>query len=91
MDASLELDQYLPYSLHNPILITSTNQAVSHFASPACALELPDSVNQQAADDLCRSIETAFIPLLHVVTIVAKGGTGKTQVVLRFISKNLSR
>ncbi len=43
VDASLELDQYLPYSLHNPILITSTNQAVSHFASPACALELPDS------------------------------------------------
>ncbi|KAK0224961.1 P-loop containing nucleoside triphosphate hydrolase protein, partial [Armillaria nabsnona] len=91
VDASLELDQYLPYSLHNPILITSTNQAVSHFASPACALELPDSADQQAADDLCQSIETAFIPLLHVVTIVAKGGTGKTQVVLRFISENLSR
>ncbi|PBK86845.1 hypothetical protein ARMGADRAFT_1168991 [Armillaria gallica] len=91
VDASLELDQYLPYSLHNPILITSTNQAVSHFASPACALELPDSADQQAADDLCQFIKSAFIPLLHVVTIVAKGGTGKTQVVLRFISENLSR
>ncbi|PBK86752.1 hypothetical protein ARMGADRAFT_1086262 [Armillaria gallica] len=52
VNASLELDQYLPYSLHNPILITSTNQAVSHFASPACALELPDSADQQATDDL---------------------------------------
>ncbi len=90
-DASLELDQYLPYSLHNPILVTSTNQAVSHFASPGCEFELSGSVDQQAADGLCRSIEIAFIPFLHVVTIVAKGGAGKTQVVLRFISENPSR
>ncbi|PBK64782.1 hypothetical protein ARMSODRAFT_450953, partial [Armillaria solidipes] len=33
----------------------------------------------------------AFVPLLHVVTIVAKGGTGKTQVVLRYVSENPSR
>ncbi|PBK86792.1 hypothetical protein ARMGADRAFT_480133 [Armillaria gallica] len=45
-DPSLELDQYLPYSLYNPILVTSTNQAVSHFASPACEFELPDSMDQ---------------------------------------------
>ncbi|PBK86678.1 hypothetical protein ARMGADRAFT_476795 [Armillaria gallica] len=90
-DASLELDQYLLYSLHNPILVTSTDQAVSRFASPACDFELPDSVDQWAADGLCRSIEKAFNPLLHIVTLVAKGGTGKTQVVLRFVSENPSR
>ncbi|SJL08058.1 uncharacterized protein ARMOST_11417 [Armillaria ostoyae] len=91
VDASLELDQYLPYSLHNPILITSTDQAISCFASSACEFELPGSADQQAADGLHRSIETAFIPLLHVVTVVAKGGTGKTQVVLRFVSEDPSR
>ncbi|KAK0482516.1 hypothetical protein IW261DRAFT_1036013 [Armillaria novae-zelandiae] len=32
-DPSLELNKYLLYSLHNPILITSTNEAVSYFAS----------------------------------------------------------
>ncbi|KAK0215929.1 hypothetical protein EDD85DRAFT_917001 [Armillaria nabsnona] len=90
-DPSLELDQYLPYSLHNPILVTSTNQAVSCFASPACRFELPDPIDKQAADSLCQSIERAFAPLLHVITIVARGGTGKTQLVLRFVFENLSR
>ncbi len=90
-DPSLELDQYLPYSLHNPILMTSTNQAVSRFASPACEFELPDSIDQQAADTLRWSMESAFAPLLHVVTIVARGGTGKTQLVLRFVSENTFR
>ncbi len=91
MDASLELDQYLPYSIHNPILITSTDPAVSRFASPGCEFELPGSADQQVADGLYQSIKTAFISLLHVVTIVAKGGTGKTQMVLRFVSENISR
>ncbi|PBK61763.1 hypothetical protein ARMSODRAFT_1025316 [Armillaria solidipes] len=90
-DPFLELDQYLPYSLHNPILMTSTNHAVSCFASPACEFELPDPMDQWAADSLCQSIERAFAPLLHIVTIVARGGTGKTQLVLRFVSENPSR
>ncbi len=91
VDPFLELDQYLPYSLHNPILVTSTNQAVSCFASPACEFELPDSMDERAADSLYQSIERVFAPLLHVVTIVARGGTGKTQLVLRFVSENPSR
>ncbi|PBK94557.1 hypothetical protein ARMGADRAFT_965352 [Armillaria gallica] len=90
-DPSLQLDQYLPYSLHNPILVTSTNKAVSHFASLACEFELFDSTDQWAADSLYRSIERAFAPLLHVVTIVARGGTGKTQLVLQFVSEDPSR
>ncbi|PBK86757.1 hypothetical protein ARMGADRAFT_479838 [Armillaria gallica] len=90
-DPFLELDQYLPYSLHNLILVTSTNKAVSCFASPACKFELPDSMDQWAADSLYQSIERAFAPLIHVVTIVARGGTGKTQLVLKFVSENTSR
>ncbi len=88
---SLELDQYLPYSLHNPILVTSINQAVSRFALPACKFELPDSMDQQAADSLYWSMERAFAPLLHVITIIARGGTGKTQLVLKFVSENSFR
>ncbi|KAK0212000.1 hypothetical protein IW262DRAFT_1518855, partial [Armillaria fumosa] len=91
-DPSLELDKYLPYSLHNPILITSTDQAISRFASAQdYELKLSDSVDQWTVDSLCQSIEKAFASLLHVVTIVARGGTGKTQLVLRFVSENLSR
>ncbi|KAK0495724.1 hypothetical protein EDD18DRAFT_251327 [Armillaria luteobubalina] len=91
-DPSLELDKYLPYSLHNPILITSIDQAVSHFASAQdYELKLTDSMDQWAADSLCQSIERAFTPLQHIITIVARGGTGKTQLVLKFVSENLSR
>ncbi len=90
-DPSLELDQYLPYSLHNPILVTSTNKAVSRFASLGYEFTLSDSMDQWAADSLYQSIKRAFDPLLHVVTIVARGGTGKTQLVLRFVSKDPSR
>ncbi len=91
VDPSLELDQYLPYSLHNPILVTSTNKAVSHFASPACEFELLDFSDQWAADSLYWSIERVFASLLHVVTIVARGGTGKTQLVLKFVFEDLSK
>ncbi|KAK0215325.1 hypothetical protein EDD85DRAFT_445363 [Armillaria nabsnona] len=90
-DPSLKLDQYFPHSFHNPILMTSTNQAVSCLASPACKFELPDSMDQQAADSLHRSIERAFASLQHIVTIVARGGTGKTQLVLNFVSKDTFR
>ena len=83
MDPCIELGQYLTYSLHHPILVTSTDHAVSRFASPTYALELPDATNSV--------IENALSPLLRVVTLVAKGGTGKTQVVLKFVSENPSR
>ncbi|KAK0493600.1 hypothetical protein EDD18DRAFT_406899 [Armillaria luteobubalina] len=91
-DPSLELGRYLPYSLHTPILITSTNEAVSCFASAQdYRLELPDAVDQWVANSLYQSIERAFSSLLQVVTIVARGGTGKTQLVLRFVSENSLR
>ncbi|KAK0186240.1 P-loop containing nucleoside triphosphate hydrolase protein [Armillaria mellea] len=91
-DASLELDKYLPYSLHNSILVTSTNQAVSCFASAsAYKFELLESADWHFADSICQSIKRAFTPQQHVVTIVAKGGTGKTQMVLKFLFENSSR
>ncbi|KAK0214341.1 hypothetical protein IW262DRAFT_1466048 [Armillaria fumosa] len=70
IDAS-QLNKYLSYSFDNPILVTSTNQAISCFASAPA--------------------HKAFAPLQHVVTIVARGETGKTQMVLRFVSENLHR
>ncbi|KAK0463287.1 hypothetical protein IW261DRAFT_1408475 [Armillaria novae-zelandiae] len=91
-DPSLELNKYLPISLHNLILIASTNEAVSHFASAQTyKFKLLDSADQFSVDDLYESISRAFDSLQHVVTIVAKGGTGKTQLVYRFVSENPSR
>ncbi|KAK0478991.1 P-loop containing nucleoside triphosphate hydrolase protein, partial [Armillaria novae-zelandiae] len=91
-DPSLELNKCLPLSLHTPILIASTNEAVSHFASAqAYKFKLLDSADQFSADNLYESIGRAFDSLQHVVTIVAKGGTGKTQLVYRFVSENPSR
>ncbi|KAK0478080.1 hypothetical protein EDD18DRAFT_1296024 [Armillaria luteobubalina] len=52
-DPSMELDKYLPYSLHDSILITSTNEAVSHFASgQAYKFKLLDSADQHSAGNL---------------------------------------
>ncbi|KAK0487164.1 P-loop containing nucleoside triphosphate hydrolase protein [Armillaria novae-zelandiae] len=53
--------------------------------------KLLDSANQGSVDKLQHSIGRAFDPQQYIVTIVAKGGTGKTQLALRFVSENPSR
>lgn len=74
------------------VLVTSTQSAISSLASStAFVFQLPDHADQQVVTRLLRSIEDAFSPRQHVVTLVASGGTGKTQAVLKFISRNFSR
>ncbi|KAK7441012.1 hypothetical protein VKT23_016793 [Stygiomarasmius scandens] len=85
MDLSLKLDHYLPFTYHAPVLITTTHSAIS--SSEAHMFTLPDSSDQQVQS----SIEKALTPGQHIVTLVAKGGTGKTQMVLKFVSEQQSR
>ncbi|KAF9062640.1 hypothetical protein BDP27DRAFT_1427696 [Rhodocollybia butyracea] len=89
---SLVLADHLPACCSSPVLITSTNHAVSHLASsPAYGFQLPDHPNQQIMNKLRGSVQKALEPKQHIVTLVASGGTGKTQTVLKFISDNSSR
>ncbi|KAE9398245.1 hypothetical protein BT96DRAFT_38113 [Gymnopus androsaceus JB14] len=85
-------EEYLHTHSSTPILISSTQPAISSLASStACAFELPDHADQQVVKKLLNSIKEALDPRQHVVTIVANGGAGKTQAVLKFVSKNKSR
>ncbi|KAE9399736.1 hypothetical protein BT96DRAFT_680775 [Gymnopus androsaceus JB14] len=90
-DASVVEDYF-----HNlpdaPILVTSTQPAISSLASStACAFKLPGYVDQQVISKLLSSIKEALEPKQRIVTLVANGGTGKTQAVLQFVSKNIFR
>ncbi|KAE9399513.1 TPR-like protein, partial [Gymnopus androsaceus JB14] len=61
------------------------------FVESSTTLQLPDCADQQEMNKLLYSIEKALNPGQHVVTLVANGGTGKTQTILKFISENSSR
>ncbi|KAE9389894.1 TPR-like protein [Gymnopus androsaceus JB14] len=71
----------LPYA---PVLMMTTQ-------SSSLAFHLPNGANQQVVHKLLHSIERALNARRHVVTLVANGGTGKTQAVLEFVSENLSK
>ncbi|KAE9392747.1 TPR-like protein [Gymnopus androsaceus JB14] len=82
--------------IHNlpdsPILVTSTEPAISKLASfTACNFQLSDGATQQEMQKVLSSIEKALEPKQQATAIVANGGTGKTQIVLQFVSKNISR
>ena len=82
--------------IHNlpdsPILVTSTEPAISKLASfTACKFQLSAGATQQEMQKVLSSIEKALEPKQQVTAIVANGGTGKTQIVLQFVSKNTSR
>ncbi|KAE9392283.1 hypothetical protein BT96DRAFT_944791 [Gymnopus androsaceus JB14] len=71
----------LPYA---PVLVMTTQ-------SSSLSFHLPNGANQQVVHKLLHSIERALNARRHVVTLVANGGTGKTQAVLKFVSENSSR
>ncbi|KAE9394261.1 hypothetical protein BT96DRAFT_1022623 [Gymnopus androsaceus JB14] len=84
------------YSWHNfpdiPVLFTSKQPAISSLASSStCAFHLHDHSDHQVVKKLLCCIEEALYPGQRVVTLVANGGTGKTQVILKFVSRNFSR
>ncbi|KAK7441019.1 hypothetical protein VKT23_016800 [Stygiomarasmius scandens] len=85
MDLSLKLDHYLPFTYHAPVLITTTHSAIS--SSEAHMFTLPDSSNQQVQSSIVKALTSGQ----HIVTLVAKGGTGKTQMILKFVSEQQSR
>lgn len=86
-DPSLVLEDHLPTSLGVPKLITSTEQAIDNWALHTDnTFHLVESANSKALNDIVRSIEKSFNPGQRVTTLVANGGSGKTQVVLKFIA-----
>ncbi|KAE9406837.1 hypothetical protein BT96DRAFT_875154 [Gymnopus androsaceus JB14] len=75
----------LPYA---PVLVMTTQPSLT--SSTSLVFHLPNDANQQVVHKLLHSIERVLNARKHVVTLVANGGTGKTQAVLKFVSENLS-
>ncbi|KAE9387602.1 hypothetical protein BT96DRAFT_867311, partial [Gymnopus androsaceus JB14] len=86
------VEDYIPSLPDSPILVTSTQPAICTLASStACEFQLSDCATQQEMQKVLRSVEKALEPRQRVATIVANGGTGKTQIVLQFVFNNISR
>ncbi|KAF9058532.1 hypothetical protein BDP27DRAFT_1372451 [Rhodocollybia butyracea] len=81
--ASLVLDEHFPVCLQCPILVTSTDSTVSIIASSfARAFQLPKNSSNKSAMAKCwAEIQRALMPGQRIVSLVASGGTGKTQTV----------
>ncbi|KAE9407215.1 TPR-like protein [Gymnopus androsaceus JB14] len=83
---------YIPNLSNSPILVTSTQPDIRSLASfTACEFQLPDAVTQQKMKEVLSSIKKVLEGRQQVVTLVANGGTGKTQTVLQFVFNNISR
>ncbi|KAE9405904.1 hypothetical protein BT96DRAFT_972319 [Gymnopus androsaceus JB14] len=83
---SAPVEEYLDRLPYAPVLAITTESSVES----STAFQFPDYAIQQV-NQLLHSIENAFDPGQRVVTLIANGGTGKTQTVLHFVSKNSSR
>ncbi|KAF9061672.1 hypothetical protein BDP27DRAFT_1300961 [Rhodocollybia butyracea] len=86
-DSSLDLEFYIPYSLHTNVLILGVNKGISALASnPGCIFTLPAPMNRQAFRKFLDGVRKAFVHQQRIVPLVARGGTGKTQVARKFVS-----
>lgn len=90
-DPMLVLEDHLPTPFNMPILVTSMNPAIGNWTlCPDYAYHLSESISCKAIDDIVKSIERAFNPGQRVTTLVANGGSGKTQVALKFAARHAS-
>ncbi|KAE9399673.1 TPR-like protein [Gymnopus androsaceus JB14] len=86
------VEDHIPNFPDSPILVASTEPAICKLASfTACKFQLPDGATKQEMQKVLSSIEKALEPRQRATTLVANGGTGKTQIILQFVSRNISR
>ncbi|KAF9056923.1 hypothetical protein BDP27DRAFT_1433239 [Rhodocollybia butyracea] len=84
-DSSLDLEAYIPYSLNTHLLILSTNDGISALASgPGCIFTPESNMNKRKLREFVTTVRKAFAPQQHIAALVARGGTGKTQVARKF-------
>ncbi|KIK56604.1 hypothetical protein GYMLUDRAFT_247645 [Collybiopsis luxurians FD-317 M1] len=87
---SLALENCLPEWCYVPILMTSFKQDIAKTGSKV-AFEIPGSSSGKGMQELGKAVTSNLKLKQHVATIVAAGGAGKTQLVLRFVADNLAR
>jgi hypothetical protein len=93
-DASLNLEDYIhddiqvSHPLHIHTLILSNVTQIFPFASHAdCTFTAPPYMNAQQHRKFVDNVKKAFAPQQHIFPLVARGGTGKTQVTRKFVQE----
>ncbi|KAJ3846966.1 hypothetical protein EV368DRAFT_88278 [Lentinula lateritia] len=81
-----ELQEYFPNFPQIPIIVTSSGLIKNDFASHA----LQDG-DPRLIDTIINAVKELAKAEKHIVTVVASGGTGKTQLVLEFAKQNYYR
>ncbi|KIK58455.1 hypothetical protein GYMLUDRAFT_246150 [Collybiopsis luxurians FD-317 M1] len=90
VDQPLALEEHLPKWLCAPILITASNRDMARKVSEE-TFEFPNSAKWDEIQELGKAVKSFLQLKQRIVTIVAAGGAGKTQLVLRFVADNLAR
>jgi hypothetical protein len=82
-----DLLPYLPLDHNVRVLLTGSDQGLRKLASPGQSLKLSDEDDEAVSGTLKQWL---LEPLngKKVVTMVAKGGTGKTQIAAKYASHN---
>ncbi|KAF5378395.1 hypothetical protein D9757_010878 [Collybiopsis confluens] len=91
MDPTLRISDYLPPWMNVPALITGTRMEITEGEYGRISFHLPDDTNQMGREQLKNSLKEILQVKQDIVTLVAAGGTGKTQAVLKFIARNVLR
>ncbi|KAF5372721.1 hypothetical protein D9757_011637 [Collybiopsis confluens] len=91
MDPTLRISDYLPPWVNVHALITGTNMEIIEGEYRRNSFHLPNDTNQTELEQLKNSLKELLCVKQNIVTLVAAGGTGKTQVVLKFIAKIRTR
>ncbi|KAF5358695.1 hypothetical protein D9757_014372 [Collybiopsis confluens] len=91
MESTLKIMDYMPPWFNFPVLITSTQREMTKGEYGRHSFHLPNDTKQTEREQLKDSLKEVLYKKQEIVTLVAAGGTGKTQVVLKFIARNLSR
>ncbi|KAF5358579.1 hypothetical protein D9757_012967 [Collybiopsis confluens] len=91
MESRLKISDYLPPWFDVPVLITGTQMEITQGEYARHSFHLPNDMKQTEREQLKDSLKEILYKKQEIVTLVAAGGTGKTQAVLKFIEKNLSR
>ncbi|KAF5378401.1 hypothetical protein D9757_010875 [Collybiopsis confluens] len=91
MDPRLRISDYLPPWVNVPALITGTRMEITEGEYGRISFHLPDDTNLMGREQLKNSLKEILRVKQNIVTLVAAGGTGKTQAVLKFIARNVLR
>ncbi|KAF5377411.1 hypothetical protein D9757_009698 [Collybiopsis confluens] len=91
MEPTLRISDYLPPWVNVHALITGTKMEIMEGEYRRNSFHLPNDTNRTELEQLKNSLKEILCVKQKIVTLVAAGGTGKTQVVLKFIAKIRSR